>query len=160
MPFETFKRQRAPVSKDPAVTIQKRGTFSLNKPAYDELQSPEALEMLCDRENQLIGMRKVDPSTDHAYIVRPLGRGGNNWLISGRAFTVFYDIPTETARRWPGRMDGDMLVVDLKQSGVEVTGNRSDESSPHDDGAPGGPHEGSDLSPPDQGNGEGQELRS
>jgi hypothetical protein len=129
MAFETFKRQRAPVSQDPAVTIQKRGTFSLNAPAYAGLESPEAVELLFDREERLIGIRKVDPSTEHAYMVRPLGRGGNNWLVSGRAFTVYYGIPTEVARRWPGRMDDGVLLVDLKEPGVEVTGNRAEEPS-------------------------------
>lgn len=124
MAFETFKRQRAPVSQDPAVTIQKRGTLSLNAPAYAGLGSPNAVELLYDREASLIGIREVDPSTEHAYMVRPLGKGGNNWLISGRAFTAYYGIPTGTARRWPGRIDNDVLVVDLKEPGAEVTGNR------------------------------------
>ena len=128
MPFETFKRQRAPVSPDPAITIQKRGTLSLNHAAYDALDSPEAVELLYDRDEHLIGLRKVDPSTHHAYVVRPLGRGGSNWLISGRSFTGYYGIPTETARRWAARMDDAMLVVDLKESGTEVTGTRSRES--------------------------------
>jgi len=124
MPFETFKRQRAPVSPDPSVTIQKRGTLSFNVPAYAALESPEAVELLFDREQRLVGIRKTEPDTDHAYLVRPLGRGGTNWLISGRAFTVYYGIPTDVARRWAAHLDGDMLVVDLKEPGSEVRGNR------------------------------------
>lgn len=124
MAFETFKRQRAPVSREPTVTIQKRGMLSMNAPAYAELESPEAVELMFDREERLIGLRKVDPSTEHAYVVRPLGKGGNNWLISGRAFTGYYDIPVGVARRWPARMDDDVLVVDLKEPGTEVTGTR------------------------------------
>jgi hypothetical protein len=125
MPFETFKRQRPPVSPEPALTIQKRGTLSLNAAAYEALDSPEGIELLYDRDERLIGLRKIAPTVDHAYVVRPLGRGGTNWLISGRSFTRFYGIPTEPARRWLARTDGDMLVVDLKEPGTEVVGARS-----------------------------------
>ena len=57
MPFEIYKRQRAPASIEPAVTIQKRGTFSLNSAAYAVLGSPKAVELLYDRERELIGLR-------------------------------------------------------------------------------------------------------
>lgn len=125
MGFETFKRQRAPVTAEPAVTVQKRGTLSMNAAAYAALESPEAVELLYDREERLMGLRKIDPSAEHAYMVRPLGRGGNSWLISGRAFTVYYGIPTDTARRWLGRVEDGLLVVDLKAASVQVTGNRT-----------------------------------
>jgi len=127
MPFETFTRQRPPTVRDPAVTIQKRGALSLNRPAYEALDSPEAAELLFDREERLIGIRKADPSADHAMPVRPLGKHGGNWLISGRTFTLYYDIPTESARRWIARQDGDMLVLDLKEPGTEIVGARSRE---------------------------------
>lgn len=129
MPFEIFQRQRPPVSPDPAITIQKRGTLSLNAAAYGALDSPEAIELLYDRDERLVGLRKIDPSAAHAYVVRPLGRGGSNWLISGRSFTGYYGIPTEPARRWAAHTDGDMLVIDLKEPGAEVTGSRSPERS-------------------------------
>jgi len=129
MAFETFKRQRAPITGDPAVTIQKRGTLSLNVPAYKALGSPEAVELLYDRDQNLMGLRKVDPATDHAYIVRPLGKGGSNWLISGKAFTTYYGISIGVARRWLGRMEDDLLVFDLKEPGTEVAPNRTREHS-------------------------------
>lgn len=124
MPFETFKRQRAPMTLEPAITIQKRGTMSLNVPAYQGLGSPEAIELLWDREKRLMAMRKVARETPHAYLVRPLGKSESNWLISGRAFVTYYGIEADVARRYMGRMDDDMLVIDLKEPGVQVTSNR------------------------------------
>jgi hypothetical protein len=124
MAFETFKKQRAALTDDPAVTIQKRGTLSLNAPAYAVLGNPEALELLYDRESRLVALRKADASSDDAYIVRPLGRGKSTWLVSGKAFTRYYGIETENARRWPARMDDDMLVIDLKEPGKETSSNR------------------------------------
>jgi hypothetical protein len=125
MPFETFKRQRVPVTSEPAITIQKRGAISMNGPAYNALQSPDHLELLYDRDEQLIGMRKVDSTVPHAYIVRPLGKSGTTHLVSGNAFMAYYGIETGTAKRWIAEMRDDTLVVDLKQPGIEVTGNRS-----------------------------------
>jgi hypothetical protein len=127
MPFELFTRQRPPAVREPALTIQKQGSLSLNRAAYEALDSPEAAELLFDRDERRIGIRKADPSADHAMPVRPLGRGGSSWLISGRTFTIIYEIPTESARRWLAQTVDDMLVVDLKEPGTDVSGPRSRE---------------------------------
>lgn len=129
MAFETFKRQRAPVTGDPSLTIQKRGTLSLNVPAYLALESPEAVELLYDRNAHLMALRKVDPGTDSAYVVRPLGKGNSTWLISGKAFTTYYGIEIGVARRWTGYVEDEMLIFDLTKPGIEVTGNRKPERS-------------------------------
>jgi hypothetical protein len=125
MPFETFKRQRAPITDEPAITIQKRGAISINPPAYELLGEPSHLELLYDREERLIGLRKVESTVPHAYMVRPLGKSGTTHLVSGRAFLAWYGIELGTAHRWIARMQDDTLIVDLKQPGIEVTGNRS-----------------------------------
>ena len=125
MSFETFKRQRAPLTLEAAVTIQKRGTISLNAPAYSALGDPHTVEFLWDHEQRLMGLRKVDVSTDHGYAVRALGKSGRTFLISGAAFTTYYGIETDVARRYIGQMDDDMLVLDLKEPGTEVTSNRN-----------------------------------
>src|SRR5580692_2115199 len=111
MAFETFKRQRVPLTTEPAITIQKRGNLSLNPPAYKALGSPEAVELMYDRERRLIGLRKTDPESEVAYLVRPMAKSASTWLISGTAFTAYYGIETDTARRWMCRLEGDMLVL-------------------------------------------------
>lgn len=124
MGFETFKRQRVPLTTEPAITIQKRGTVSINMPAYEAMGSPKTIELLFDRDQRLMGMQKVDPPTAHSYTVRPLGKG-NTWLISGIAFMNYYGIKTDVARRWIGHVNDDgLLVIDLKEPGTEVAGNR------------------------------------
>jgi hypothetical protein len=124
MAFETFKRQRAPITTEPAVTIQKRGTISFNAPAYEALGAPDQVELLYDRDARLIGFRKADQNVEHAYIVRPLGKGSTH-MVSGTAFLAYYGIEFEVARRWIARQQDDLLVVDLKEPGIEVTGNRA-----------------------------------
>jgi hypothetical protein len=125
MAFETFKRQRAPISTEPSVTIQKRGTLSLNMPAYSALGEPKAVELLYDREAHLMALRQTEPGMDSAYVVRPLGKGNSTWLISGKAFTSYYGIETGVARRWAGRVEEGLLIFDLSVPGVDVSGNRN-----------------------------------
>jgi hypothetical protein len=125
MPWEVFKRQRAPLSKDPFVTVQKRGTISINEIAHSALGSPDAVELLFDQDERLIGIRKVNPGVEHAYPVRPLGANGRSFLIAGNAFTQYYGIEATVARRRPARLIDDVLVVDLKDPGTEIVSNRN-----------------------------------
>jgi hypothetical protein len=125
MPFEVFKRQRAPITQEAAVTLQKRGTMSLNLAAFRALDEPEAVELLWDREDRLMGLRKAEPDTAHAYKVRQLAKSQTTWLLSGTAFMTYYGLETDVARRYIGSVDDDgMLVLDLKEPGVQVTSNR------------------------------------
>jgi hypothetical protein len=124
MPFETFKRQRAPVTEDPTVTIQKRGTMSLNLAAYRALGEPDAVELLWDRDERLMALRKVDGDTPHAYALRALAKSNTTWLLSGTAFVNYYGIETDAARRYVASTTDDMLVLDLKEPGLLVTSNR------------------------------------
>lgn len=123
MPFETFKRNRMPSTGKPAVTIQKRGALSLNTAAYEALGCPKHVALLYDRDEQLIGMRRVNATTPHAYVVRGVGNNQATHVVSGKAFLSYYGIPREVARRWTAQIEDDLLVVDLKQPGFEVTGH-------------------------------------
>lgn len=124
--WETFRRRAAPVSTVPMVTIQKRGTLSFNRPAFEALGEPSAVELLYDREERVVGLRPIDPAAPHAYQPRQQGKTAN-WLVSGRAFTQYFGIETDTARRYPAVLQDDVLTVDLKQPGSDATGVRGRE---------------------------------
>jgi hypothetical protein len=125
MPFETFKRHQMPSTQEPSVGIQKRGAISLNTAAFEELGSPKQVELLYDREERLIGIRKTAASNPHAYLVRGVGKSGATHVVSGKAFLSYYGIPRDVARRWPAEIRDGMLVADLKQPGIDVTGHSS-----------------------------------
>jgi hypothetical protein len=127
MPFETFRRQRTRPG-EPSLTIQRKGVFSLNREAFEALGRPEAVELLYDPDERLIGVRNVDSSADHSYQVRGMGRRSATWLVSGTAFTNYYGIDTSVSTRRVARIENELLIVDLKDPGVQVTSNRmSDE---------------------------------
>jgi hypothetical protein len=125
MPFETFKRNRMPSTGEPAVTIQKRGALSLNIAAYEAIGSPKHVALLYDRENKLMGIQKTTGTMPHAYLVRGVGNNRATHVVSGKAFLSYYGISRDVARRWIAEMQDDVLVVDLKQPGNEVTGHSS-----------------------------------
>lgn len=124
MAFEVFDKRLAPLAKAPSITIQKRGIFSLNKAAHKLIGEPQTVELLFDKEKQIIALR---PSNDaHAYTIRPQSsRDTGQVVMSATAFTQYYDIDTTISRRFkPFEQDG-MLCIDLRGPSVEVVGNRS-----------------------------------
>lgn len=127
--FEVFNRRAAPVTAQPLVTIQKRGTMSFNRAAFEALGGPEAVELLFDRQERVVGFRPVGADVPHAY--RPRKQGHTyNYLVAGQAFTQHYGIETDTARRYPAAMLDGVLVVDLKQPGTDATGPRGRNDGP------------------------------
>ena len=112
-----------PSTEEPTLTIQKRGSLSLNSAAFEALGSPKHVELLFDQDERLIGIRKTTAAMPHAYPIRGVGKNGATHVVSGKAFLAYYDIPRDVARRWIAKKQDDLLVVDLKQPGAEVTGH-------------------------------------
>lgn len=132
--FETFKRRMVPLVKKPFVTIQKRGTMSFNKAAHVALGSPEAVELLYDKADNVMGIRSVDPSAAHAYPMRPQGNKSEGpFIVSGAAFMKYYGVKTEVARRFYAEIEEGVLIIDLNSEGQVVTSNRNG-SAPTDGG--------------------------
>lgn len=123
--FETFTRSLVPLKREPHVTIQRRGTMSLNKSAHVALGSPAAVELLYDAGERIVGLRAVDPRADHAYMVRPTNAANGPFAISAMAFTKFYGIVTDRSLRWPAYLDDGVLCIDLNQQATPVTSNRA-----------------------------------
>ena len=87
------------------------------------LGQPEAVELLYDRDEQMIGLRAATMGANGAYAVRP--QQSSNWLVAGTAFSAFLGIDTSVAKRYEVEMVGGVLAVDLKREGVEVTSPRA-----------------------------------
>jgi hypothetical protein len=124
--FEVFTKRLAPLGKTPGVTIQKRGAITLNASAYALLGKPKAVELLYDRDSEVVGMRAVDEVVQHSYTLRQQGAKANGpMVVAGTAFTQYYKIDTSVARRWIPTVEDGILCIDLKHGGVEVTSNRN-----------------------------------
>ena len=133
MPFEVFDKRMIPLAKAPSVTIQKRGVISLNKAAHDLFDNAETVELLFDRERQVMAVRATDDFSPHAYAVRSASkRGPGQAVVSATAFTAHYGIDTTDTRRWKPFVEDGMLCVDLSQEGTVITGNRTKSTPPAD----------------------------
>lgn len=134
MTFEVFDKRMTPLAKAPSVTIQKRGVISLNKAAHDLLDNAETVELLYNRDRQVMALRAADDSSPHAYAVRNGSkRGPGQAIVSATAFTQHYGIDTTATRRWKPFVEDGMLCVDLTKAGTVITGNRTKPTAPAQD---------------------------
>jgi hypothetical protein len=131
MPFEVFDKRMTPLAKAPSITIQKRGTFSINKAAHKLIGEAETVELLYDRDARVIAMR---PSTEgHAYALRSQSaRETGQMILSATAFTQYYDIDTTLSRRYKPYLSDGMLCIDLAGESVVVRGNRTKSTDSED----------------------------
>ena len=127
MPFEVFDKKSVPSTTEPWVTIQKKGLLSLNRTAAEALGTPEAVELLFDREEEIIGFRSADLNNPRAFQLRKQGKNptrNSNYLVAGTAFCNYYKIDTSFARRYKPKMNSGILTVDLKQDYAIASGPR------------------------------------
>jgi hypothetical protein len=116
--FEVFSPETAQPPSEVTVTVQRGGVITLSPGAYAALGEPEAVELLFAPRERVMGFRPANPEhVPHAYRVRA-HKASRNRLISGRRYLTHYRIPAEKATRYPGRMDGDTLIVPLEPDHV------------------------------------------
>ncbi len=124
--FETFRRSLVPLKRDPTITVQKRGTLSVNKAAQMLLGAPAAVELLYDETARTVGLRAVSANADHGYSLRSsTGHDAGPFVISAMAFLHFYDIYPDETLRWVAYLDGEVLCINLNDQAVPVTSNRA-----------------------------------
>ncbi len=122
--FEVFDKRATSFVKRPEATIQTKGMISLNASAYHALGSPKAVELLYDRDQQVLGMRPVETDAPHAYPIRGVG-AGSTYMVSGRAFFGYYGIATDRPVRRDAAIVDGVLILDLKDPGRDATSNRN-----------------------------------
>ena len=87
--FEKLSTER--IAKSMRISLNDRGTFSLNQKAFDDLGKPEAVELYYDKVNKLIAMRGCSPELKHASSVRQQGQT-KSYLVRAMAFSTHYNI--------------------------------------------------------------------
>lgn len=107
--------------------------ISLNKAAHDLIGNADTVELLYDRDRQVMAVRATDDFSPHAYAVRSGSkRGPGQAIVSATAFTAHYGIDTTATRRWKPFVEDGMLYVDLTTEGTVITGNRTQAAAPAD----------------------------
>lgn len=119
--WEEFDRGAAPVTGHPVVAIQNRGTFGWNRAAWEAAGKPELVRLFFNRQANAIGFKPAQSDDPRAYPVRRQSRS-DNYQISGKKFLQSYGVPIKDyARRFPARVEGGMLIVDLDRDTEAVS---------------------------------------
>ncbi len=117
--FEVFDPRATPRVKEPFVTLQRKGVFSLNRAANALLGEPTSVELLYDTQARIVGFRPVDSDAPTAYAVQTV-ESGSSFLVAGTRFLAHYDIDHSTSTRWPAYLDGGVLCINLSKDGQPV----------------------------------------
>ena len=121
MPFEEFRRRSRPVTGQPVVGIQNRGTISLNIAAYNLLtaikepvDSNLSLRFLYDPERKIVAFRPVAPDTRDSYPIRKQP-ASESYLVTGKGFFSYYGVSTsEGVKRYKLRtLEGGLAGFSL-----------------------------------------------
>ena len=113
--FEVYDGTSAPVTDSPAVTINRRGNFILNRAAFEALGKPFLVELLYGRASHIIGFRAadldIDIATGHGYPLRKQ-KESSAYDVAGTAFLKRYGIRIpDTATKFPAKLEGGILRV-------------------------------------------------
>ena len=127
--WELYSTQGRNATSEPVVSLHRTGSLALNKAAYEALGQPKAVQLLFDREEQIAGLRPVEPGAPDSYVVRKQDRS-STYLVAGKTFTTYYKIDIGATRRYNAQMYYDVLGVDLKdERSSSPSGKRAARSS-------------------------------
>ncbi len=95
------------------VSLNARGTFALNQKAVDLLGGTEAIVLLFDKANRLIGLKPSSPKVNHACGLKRVG-ASQSYFLRAKSFCNFYgiDIGDKVVFN-DAQMEDGMIVLNL-----------------------------------------------
>ncbi len=112
--FQRYERQFGRRLPEPLVSLQRNGVLALNLAAYEALGRPEAIALLFDPDERIIGLQPTTPEDLHAFTVRKNPRA-QHYALAMKSFADHYGIALGETRRYRAEpMDG-LLAVRLEQ---------------------------------------------
>lgn len=113
--WEVFKHQGSRSATVMRASLSVRGVVTLNQVSYEALLQPEAIELLFDGEEQLIGLRPTSADVRHSYPVRKQGKN-KSYLIGAKAFCNYYNIVLqETVAFDEVKIESGIMILDLNK---------------------------------------------
>ena len=98
-------------------TINSRGEIMIGRFTYEALGRADALQLLFDRVNMSIGLKRTHSRTDNAYSLKPAGRHGAQHIRAAQAANQFGLRVNGTIRFLNPEIDEDgVLILDLRQT--------------------------------------------
>lgn len=109
----------------PTVTVTAKQVISFSREAYELLGNPEAVKLLYDKDERIIGFQPASRGDKNAYTCRLNGKYSRS--VSASAFCKWVGLDDGLARRWPMTVEDGIGCVDVKLPGLQVTSNRRSE---------------------------------
>ena len=111
--WEEFTQKSVGKADAIRVSLNARGNIALNLKAIEALGSPEAVVLLFDRSNQMIGLKPSSREVSHAYEIKRQGTS-QSFFVRARSFCTFYGIDIGDTIAFNDVQDRDgMLVLQL-----------------------------------------------
>jgi hypothetical protein len=99
--------------KRPYISLQVRGSFQINRAAYELMGKPQAIHLLYDRERSIVGFRPAKEGERASYTVRT--PNPSTFSVSGQAFVNHYELELTQTRRYVAERYGDVVIIDLNK---------------------------------------------
>ena len=97
----------------PHVTMNQKGVILLNNIAHESMGSPEAVVLLYDKTNGIIGLKPVDPGAPNAFPVKGKAKFQNR-VIHCKPFFRHHEIETDRTLLFNKvETEEDVLLLDL-----------------------------------------------
>lgn len=114
--FETFSGATRARIAAPLVTLQSKGGFSLNAPAFEALGKPAAVLLMYNAATNQIALKAVPEGTPGGHRVRAAGKGHTH-VVSALNFLKAYDIPYSEYKALGTTVQEGVAVLDLNTEG-------------------------------------------
>jgi hypothetical protein len=118
--FETYRRHHGrALGQALIITLSPNGMIRLSGGAYEALGQPTDVELLFDREQQVIGIRApLRARSDDAFEVRRPLFGGSHY-ISAKSFVSFHSLDFGRTRRLAALFQDGLLCVPTRVQDVK-----------------------------------------
>jgi len=105
----------------PAVSLQRRGSFQINRVAYEYMARPEALQLGFVRNGRMVAFKRAKTGERGAYTVHKAS-GAETYSVAAKAFANVHDLDISQSRRYLLEKVGDVYVIKLDEP--ETTSSR------------------------------------
>jgi hypothetical protein len=97
------------------VRLDKAGAWTLTRPALDLLGDPKFVTLWYDAQKGRVGFKAAKATERAAYPVRSPGRRSHQGIVTGKKFCKYHGIPYEESKTYPARLEGEFLVIDIRE---------------------------------------------
>lgn len=98
----------------PAISLQRRGSFQINRVAYEYMGRPDALQFGFVAKDRIVAFRQAKIGERGAYTVHRATKT-ETYSVAAKAFANVHDLDISQSRRYLLHKVGDVYVIKLDE---------------------------------------------